>query len=109
MLFHWCLYNFGGYFSVSIQSMLPEKLIFACATQGHTLEPYLAEDAIRTTQRIMIVRGEEKGRPGNRIYLILESISQVFILQILGYYGSRGNVLSWLENTKVRLSRHFSG
>lgn len=42
--------------------------------------------------------GENKGSPGNRIYLILESISQVFIPQILVYHGSRGNVLSLLEN-----------
>lgn len=34
----------------------------------------------------MIVRSEDKERPGNRTYLILECTSQVFIPQILGYY-----------------------
>lgn len=44
------------------------------------------------------MKGKEEVRSGNRTDFILESISQIFILKILTYLGSGGNVSSELEN-----------
>ena len=98
MFFHWCLYNLEGSFSISTQYMPPKKLLYCLCHPGLHTRTIFNRRCNKNNTKNNGCGDEDKGRPGNRIYLILESISQVLIPQILSYYGSRGNVLSWLDN-----------
>lgn len=99
MLFHWCLYNSGGFLSISIQYMLLEKLLQClCHPEWHiTIIFNWKHTKNNTKNNDGEGWGQGKARKQNSSKH-LESISQVSVRKILSYHGSIGNVLSWLEN-----------
>ena len=91
--------QFGGFTPhTSIPYTLPEKLLCYLWHRGpHTMATFSRKQR-GLTQSIEVVKGKGKVKSGNRTDFILESISEIFILKILTYGGSRGNVSPWLEH-----------